>query len=332
MKIVTLTISLILLIISLVKAQTPAEIEKAQKEAMQQISKQLNCDTLSKLLNAQYNNLDKTQLTKEQLTQYKADIDSQIKICKEYAQFLKTGSYPNTSEPENEEVSKPETNLEIGEKKPNIKSLEISAGYKITYLIKDEGEINRIDMYLSDTSPNYTISAKDPETGKKFYAIYKANEKKIYNVAQGMVVTMDMNANQKSMYGDFTPSLSEIQKHKLTPTGKSKTIAGYLAKEFSGKDDEGKPIKVWISYSLKTGSYIMPGAKYVEAERAIYKKVYGNDVLGFFLAFNTTSAGGNTEMIAESIQKITAPISISVEGYNWVNGNQMMNNLTPTKN
>ncbi|MFC5284410.1 hypothetical protein [Pedobacter alpinus] len=328
---------LVLLILTMVsvgalKAQTPAEIEKAQKEAMQQISKQLNCDTLSKLLNAQYNDLDKTQLTKEQLTQYEANIDSQIKICKEYAQFLKTGSYPNTSEPENEEVSKPETNLEIGEKKPNIKSLEISAGYKITYLIKDEGKTDRIDMYLSDTSPNYTISAKDPETGQKFYSIYKANEKKIYSVAQNMVITMDMNANQKSMFGDFAPDFSKIQKYKLTPTGKSKTIAGYLSQEFSGKDEEGNPTKIWISYSLKTGSYIMPGTKYVEAERAIYKKVYSNDNQGFFLAFNTVASGGTTEMIAESIQKITAPISISVEGYNWVDRNQMMNNLTPPKN
>lgn len=326
-----LLVLLVVVSVNVLKAQTPAEIEKMQKEAMQQISKQLNCDSLSKMLYDQYNNLNKTQLTKKQITQYKADIDNQIKVCKEYTQFLKTGTYTSTSQTENEEATTPETNLQAGEKKPNIKSLEISAGYKITYVIKNEGKTDRIEMYLSATNPNYTISAKDPETGQKFYAIYKANEKKIYSIAQNMVVTMDMNANQKSMYSNLTPSLSEIKKHKLTPTGKSKIIAGYNSQEFLSKDEEGKPIKIWISYSLKTGSYIMPGAKYVEAERALYKKVYGNDDLGFFLAFNSKSANGNTEVIAQSIQKITAPISISVEGYNWVNGNQMMNRLTPPK-
>jgi hypothetical protein len=318
--------------ISILKAQTPAEFEKMQKEYLKQASMALNCDSLKKTLDKQYEALDRKTLTESQLKEIRASLDGQIKACKEYAQILKTGGTSTTPQSETSEEIKEEKGVEIGEKKPNIKNLEIPAGYKITYLIKENGTTNRIEMYLSDTSPNYTISAKDPETGQKFYAIYKANEKKIYNVAQGMVLTMDMNANQKSMYGDFTPSLAEIQKYKLTPTGKSKTIAGYLAQEFSSKDDEGNPIKIWISYSLKSGSYIMPGAKYVEAERAIYKNVYGNDLLGFFLAFNTTSADGNTEMIAESVQKITAPVSISVEGYNWVNGNQMMNNLTPPKN
>lgn len=330
---ILLRILLLLLPTIAVKAQTPAEVEKMQKEYLKQAGMVLNCDSLKKMLDTQFKALDRKTLSETQLKEIRASLDEQIKSCKEYAQILKTGGAPSGSpQSTNTEEEEAEANLEIGEKKPNIKSLEIPAGYKITYLIKENGSTDRIEMYLSATNPNYTISGKDPETGKKFYAIYKANEKKIYNVAEGMVFTMDMNANQKSRYGDFTPSLAEIQKHKLTPTGKSKTIAGYLAKEFSGKDDEGKPIKVWISYSLKTGSYIMPGAKYVEAERAIYKKVYGNDVLGFFLAFNTTSADGNTEMIAESIQKIAAPISISVEGYNWVNGNQMMNNLTPPKN
>lgn len=318
--------------LSILKAQTPAEIEKMQKEYIKQASMALNCDSLKKTLDKQYEALDRKTLTESQLKEIRASLDGQIKACKEYAQILKTGGTSSTSQTETSEELTEENNIKVGEKKPNIKSLEISAGYKITYLIKDEGEINRIDMYLSDTSPNYTISAKDPETGQKFYAIYKANEKKIYSVAQKMVITMDMNANQKSMFGDFAPDFSEIQKYKLTPTGKSKTIAGYLSQEFSGKDEEGNSTKIWISYNLKTGSYIMPGAKYVEAERAIYKKVYGNDMKGFFLAFNTSSSGGTTEMIAESIQKITAPIAISVEGYNWVNGNQMMNNLTPPKN
>lgn len=318
--------------ISILKAQTPAEIEKMQKEYLKQANIALNCDSLKKTLDKQYEALDRKTLTESQLKEIRASLNGQIKACKEYAQILKTGVNSATPQSETSEEIKEEKELEIGEKKPHIKNLEIPAGYKITYLIKENGKTDRIEMYLSAANPNYAISAKDPESGKKFYAIYKASEKKIYNVAQGMVVTMNMNANQKSMFGDFTPSLAEIQKHKLTLTGKSKTIAGYLAQEFSGKDDEGNPIKIWISYSLKTGSYIMPGAKYVEAEKALYKKVYGNDALGFFLAFNTTSADGNTEMIAESIQKITAPIAISVEGYNWVNGNQMMNNLTPPKN
>ena len=325
-------ILLLMLVAASIKAQTPAEIEKMQKEYLKQASMVLNCDSLKKTLDKQYEALDRKTLTESQLKEIRASLDGQIKACKEYAQILKTGGTSTSPQTEISEEINEEKEVEIGVKKQSIKNLEISAGYKITYLIKGEGEINRIDMYLSDTSPNYTISAKDPETGQKFYSIYKANDKKIYSVAQNMVITMDMNANKKSMFGDFTPDFSEIQKYKLTPTGKSKTIAGYLSQEFSGKDEEGNSTKIWISYSLKTGSYIMPGAKYEEAEKAIYKKVYGNDILGFFLAFNTSSADGNTEMIAESIEKITSPISISVEGYNWVEGNQMMNKLTTPKN
>ncbi|MBK0382582.1 hypothetical protein I5M32_06365 [Pedobacter sp. SD-b] len=315
MKRLFITLITVLSVLGL-KAQTQEELAKAQQEYMQQMGKAMNCDTLAKILKANFDAIDKSRLTKKQLEEYKTTFDEQIRNCKEYS---KMASGYSSAQPPKDKWKKTQeannVNMPSGEKPP-FNSIEIPSAYQITYQIKDGKDVVNLDIFLSAENANYGVVTKDPETGENFYSIFKEANKRMYMIGRGTVTSYDFSKFQQSGQS-LTPTKEELIKYKLKPTGAIEIIAGYLCKELVGKTDDGTMLKLYVAYGIKSGCLVMPGARYKVAEKPLYKKFYGTDELGFFLKAVTVSNEGTTTLIANTVKKNPAQVTLDISKYNY---------------
>ncbi|MEO5910318.1 MAG: hypothetical protein ABIP95_05485 [Pelobium sp.] len=326
MKKLTLLILCVFLVLSL-KAQTQEEIAKAQQEYMKQMSSLMNCDTLAKILKTNYDAIDKSQLTKEQLAELKSSIDEQLKNCKEYLKMA--GGYSSALGSSKEKAGTEGNSFHMPKMgKAPFESMEIPNAYQISYTIKDGDDVVNMDLFLSATTSNYAYVSKDPETGEKAYSIFKEDNKMIYVIAQNYIMGYDFGKFQQSGQ-NLTPSKEALSKYQLKPTGQTQTVAGYLCKELVGKTDDGGTLKLYVSYAIKSGSNVMPGARYKESEKAFYQKFYGSGELGMFLKAVTIDKDGTTTITATKVQKNPPKKVIDTKNYEYMNASEMMNIQKP---
>lgn len=309
------------------KAQNQEEIAEEQQEYMQQMSTLMNCDTLAKTLKTNYDAIDKSQFTANQIATFKTSMDEQIKNCKEYSKMA-TGFSGGTPTGKPQKNTEPSINMPKMGKVP-FKSIDIPNAYQISYSVKDGADIINMDLFLSATTANYAYVTKDPETGENAYSIFKEANKMMYIIAQKYIMGYDFGKFQQSGK-NLAPSKEELSKYKLKPTGITETIAGYPCKELIGKTDDGSTIKIYVSYAIKSGSNVMPGARYKENEKALYKQFYGSSELGFFLKAVTIDKDGTTTITATKVRKDPPQKVIDTSKYEYMNASEMMNVTKPT--
>ncbi len=213
--------------------------------------------------------------------------------------------------------------------KGDIAEFRLPTAYKITYSIQDGKNIIPIDLYLDANSADYAMGIKEQKQKETFYSIFKESNKTFYMIATGYVMSYNFGAFQQSGLSK-TLSEDDLMKYQLKPTGATETIAGYPCKELAGQAEDGSKFNVWVAYGIKSGSNLMPGAKYNPNEKATYKKLYGSSDLGFFLKAVTTDPDGKvTTMTATKVETKPQEIVIQTSNHQFMDASNMLNMMAP---